>query len=56
MWNFGDGTSLTSTGPKVSHVYGTKGSYSLTVTLTVKDAAGLTGTTQKTISIRNNGK
>lgn len=56
VWNFGDGTSLTSTGPKVSHVYGTKGSYSLTVTLTVKDAAGLTGTTQKTISIRNNGK
>jgi aqualysin 1 len=55
-WNFGDATSLTNSGPMASHVYGTKGSYSVTVTLTVKDAAGLTGSTQKSINIRNNGK
>jgi subtilisin family serine protease len=56
VWNFGDATSLTNSGPLVKHVYGTKGSYTVTVTLTVTDAAGLTGSTQKTVSIRNNGK
>jgi subtilisin family serine protease len=56
VWNFGDGASLTSSGSSASHVYATKGSYSVTVTLTVKDAAGLTGTAQKSVSIRNKGK
>ena len=55
-WNFGDATSATSSGPLANHVYATKGSYSVTVTLTVTDAAGLTGSTQKSINIRNNGK
>jgi len=55
-WNFGDGTSLTTTTPMVKHTYAAKGSYSMTVQLTVSDAAGLTGSTQKTLSIRNNGK
>jgi hypothetical protein len=55
-WNFGDGTSLTTTTPMVKHTYAAKGSYSMTVTLTVADAAGLTGSTQKTLNIRNNGK
>ena len=55
-WNFGDGTSSTSSGSLANHVYTTKGNYSVTVTLTVTDAAGLTGSTQKSINIRNNGK
>jgi len=55
-WNFGDGSTLTTTTPMVKHTYAAKGSYSMTVTLTVADAAGLTGSTQKTLSIRNNGK
>jgi subtilisin family serine protease len=33
-----------------------KGSYSVTVTLTVSDAAGLTASYRKTLNIRNNGK
>ena len=55
-WTFGDGTSQSGSMPLATHVYSGKGSYSVTVTLTVKDAAGLTATTQKTLSIRNNGK
>lgn len=56
VWNFGDGTSMTSAGSNASHTYATKGSYSVTVTLTVKDAASLTGTAQKSVSIRNKGR
>ena len=55
-WSFGDGTSTTATTPSVSHSYSSKGTYSVTVTLTVTDAAGLTGSTQKTLTIKNNGK
>ena len=55
-WNFGDATGLTKTTPTAYHVYTTKGNYSVTVTLTVTDAAGLTGSTQKSVNIRNNGK
>jgi subtilisin family serine protease len=55
-WNFGDGTTATSTTPLIKHSYTTKGSYSVTVTLTVTDAAGLTGSAQKTLNIRNNGR
>jgi subtilisin family serine protease len=54
-WTFGDGASLTSTSATASHTYTAKGSYSETVTLTVTDAGGLTGTAQKTITIKNGG-
>lgn len=52
-WNFGDGSSMTSTGPKASHTYTAKGTYNETVTLTVTDGGGLTGSTQKTLTIKN---
>ena len=52
-WSFGDGASLTSSSPQTSHVYSTKGNYSVTVTLVVTDGGGLTSTTQKSIAIRN---
>jgi subtilisin family serine protease len=55
-WSFGDGTSQTGSLPLATHVYAAKGSYTMTATLTVKDAAGLSSTAQKSISIRNNGK
>jgi hypothetical protein len=55
-WEFGDGTTATSTTALVKHTYSAKGSYSVTVKLTVADAAGLTGSSQRSLSIRNNGK
>jgi serine protease len=56
-WNFGDGTSSnSSTSARTSHTYTQKGNYSVTVTLTVSDAAGLKSTTQKSVSIKNNGR
>jgi serine protease len=51
-WWFGDGAS--ATGASVSHTYGAKGSF--TVTLTVKDAAGLSSTAQKTVSVKTTGR
>ena len=55
-WEFGDGTTATSTTPLVKHTYSAKGSYTVTIKLTVADAAGLTSSTQRSLSIRNNGK
>ena len=55
-WSFGDGMSATTTSPLTSHAYAAKGNFSVTVTLTVTDAGGLTGMAQKTLNIRNNGK
>jgi aqualysin 1 len=55
-WSFGDGTSQSGSIPLATHVYAAKGSYSMTVALTVRDAAGLSSTVQKSINIRNNGK
>jgi subtilisin family serine protease len=55
-WSFGDSTSLTTTSPSTSHSYFAKGNYSVTVKLTVTDAGGLTGFTQKTLNIKNNGR
>ncbi|HZK79319.1 MAG TPA: S8 family serine peptidase [Gemmatimonadaceae bacterium] len=56
-WSFGDGAStVTAASPYASHNYTTKGNYSVVVTLTVTDAGGLTSTTQKTITIKNNGR
>lgn len=43
FWNFGDGQTLTTTSPIVTHAYATGGSF--TVTLTVTNTAG-TSTTQ----------
>jgi hypothetical protein len=55
-WDFGDGTTQTTTTALTKHVYAAKGSYSVVVKLRVTDAAGLSGSTQKTLNIRNNGK
>jgi PKD repeat protein len=56
VWSFGDGTSSAASSPYANHNYTQRGNYSVTVSLTVSDAAGLTSTSQKTISIKNNGK
>ncbi len=55
-WSFGDGTSTTSASPLNSHTYTARGNYSVTVTLTVTDAGGLTATAHKTLGIKNNGR
>jgi subtilisin family serine protease len=52
-WTFGDGSSATTTTASTKHVYAAKGTYSMTVTLTVRDAAGLSGSYQKTITVKN---
>ncbi len=56
-WVFGDGTAGTSnSSPRTTHSYTQRGNYSVTVSLTVSDAAGLKSTTQKSIAIKNTGK
>jgi subtilisin family serine protease len=47
-WAFGDGG--TASGASASHVYGSRGTF--TVTLTVRDASNAMGTAQKTVSIK----
>ncbi|MEO8194726.1 MAG: S8 family serine peptidase [Gemmatimonadales bacterium] len=57
QWSFGDGSSsVTAANPYTSHNYTQKGNYTVSVTLTVSDAAGAKGTSQKSIAIKNNGK
>ncbi|MGY1699137.1 PKD domain-containing protein [Geodermatophilus sp. SYSU D00766] len=46
-WDFGDGG--TATGASASHTYAAAGTY--TVRLTVSDAAGLTGTTTRSVTV-----
>ncbi len=52
VWDFGDGTTLTTTSPTVNHVYTAQGSY--TVTLTVTNTAGTSTTTVYTGKTMNN--
>lgn len=50
-WNFGDGSPLAiGTSPTVSHTYASRGTY--TVTLTVTDGAGRQAVAQRAISVR----
>jgi serine protease len=56
-WNFGDGAAkVSAANPITTHVYSQKGNYTVTVTLTVTDNSGLTGTTSKSFTVKNNGK
>ncbi|HUQ48775.1 MAG TPA: S8 family serine peptidase [Gemmatimonadaceae bacterium] len=51
-WVFGDGSSKSpQTNPKVTHDYAGKGTYSVTVTLTVVDKNNATGSVTKTLNI-----
>ena len=50
-WNFGDGATSTTRNP--SHTYAAAGSY--TVSLTVTDNAGATGSTSKSVSVTSGG-
>lgn len=57
QWNFGDGASaISAASPYTNHNYSSHGNYSMTVSLTVSDGAGLKATVQKSVSIKNNGK
>jgi serine protease len=56
VWTFGDGTTNGSaTTPVVSHSYTQRGNYVVTVSLTVKDASGLSASSQRSIQIKNTG-
>ena len=48
-WNFGDGTTVTTSGTVVNHVYTTAGTFTVTVTATTTE--GVTGTTQITLVV-----
>jgi serine protease len=51
-WNFGDRTSAVSAAnPVISHTYGAKGTY--VVTLSVSDESGLISTTQRSVTIKS---
>jgi len=51
VWNFGDGSpTVNQTTPIITHVYVAAGNY--TVSLTIKDSAGLTNTVTKAVSIK----
>ncbi len=49
LWSFGDGSTLNTTGCCPTHTYASIGNY--TVSLTVTDNAGLTGTTNATVTV-----
>ena len=48
-WNFGDGSTVTTSGSSVNHVYTTAGA--ITVTVTATTVEGVTGSTQITLVI-----
>ena len=50
-WSFGDGTTLTTAGPTVSHTYPQPGAYDATVTLTDSAGCSLTTTFDGTMGI-----
>ncbi|PVX23066.1 MAG: hypothetical protein CW691_11660, partial [Candidatus Bathyarchaeum sp.] len=49
-WDFGDGTSFTTTSSVTSHIYGSSNTYN--VTLNVEDNAGLTSVSSETILVK----
>ena len=49
-WGFGDGGTFSSSSPTTSHLYGSGGTYN--VTLQVKDSSGQTDTAQKEITLQ----
>jgi subtilisin family serine protease len=52
LWAFGDGSSeSTTSSASATHTYGSKGKY--TVTLTVRDATGRSSTTSKTVTVKS---
>jgi PKD repeat protein len=51
IWNFGDGTTNTTTSPTIVHSFLTSGSF--TVTLTVVDSVGRAASTSNTIQVSN---
>jgi PKD repeat protein len=52
-WNFGDGTTATTTGNQTSKVYTTIGTFTITVVVT--QAAGPTGTGQASVNVTATG-
>jgi hypothetical protein len=48
-WDFGDGTTETTTSPRTEHYYDSQGSY--TVTLEIEDGVGEVNSTSKTVSV-----
>jgi PKD repeat protein len=50
-WIFGDGNTTSTANPTITHIYGTSGNY--TVTLTVQNSEGLTGSTTKNVTVQN---
>jgi len=50
QWNFGDGNITTMATPTITHAYSAIGTY--TVTLTVTDSEGLSGSQSKIVSVR----
>ena len=48
-WDFGDGTTETTTSPRTEHYYDSQGTY--TVTLEIEDGVGEVNSTSKTVSV-----
>ena len=53
VWDFGDGETLTTTGSQVTHYYDTAGVY--TVTLTITNSCGNTGTYSNNVTVIDGG-
>jgi subtilisin family serine protease len=56
-WSFGDGSSsVSASSPLAAHSYAQRGSYSVSVVLTVTDSYGASASVTRSISIKNTGK